>query len=92
MTVTVSVSDLRNNISLYLERVMKGARVIIRDEKKDIAIAQITQTFSFDKKMYEKALQKAAGIFSSDNHPEWSTKSKIIDWVTRNRLSDERHF
>ncbi len=71
---------------------MKGARVIIRDEKKDIAIAQITQTFSFDKNMYEKVLQKAAGIFSAENHPEWSTKSKVTDWVTKSRLSDDRTF
>ncbi len=92
MTLTVSVSDLRNNISLYLDRVMKGTRVIVRDEKKDVAIAQITQTFSFDKNMYEKVLQKAAGIFTSENHPEWSTKSNITDWVTKSRLSDDRLF
>ena len=92
MTLNVSVSELRNNISLYLERVMKGARVVIRDEKKDLAIAQITKTFSFDKNMYEKVLRKAAGIFSAEDHQEWSTKSKITEWLSKNRLSDDRSF
>ena len=92
MTVTVSVSELRSNMSHYLEKVMKGALVLIRDEKRDVAIAQITQTSSFDKDTYEKTLRKAAGIFSVENHPEWSTKSQVINWVTKNRLSDERAF
>jgi len=92
MTVTVSVSDLRSNISQYLERVMKGTRVLIRDEKKDISIAQITRTSVFDKDMYEKVLKKAAGVITVQNHPEWNTKNDVINWVTKNRLSDERSF
>lgn len=71
---------------------MKGTRIIIRDEKKDIAIAQITQTFSFDKNMYEKVLQKAAGIFTLENHPEWNTESNVTNWVIKSRLSDDRSF
>ncbi len=90
MTVTVSVSDLRSNISEYLARVMKGTRVLIRDEKKNISIAQITRTFVFDKTLYEGALKKAAGILTAKNHPEWSTKSHVTQWVTKSRLSDER--
>ncbi|HUD44823.1 MAG TPA: hypothetical protein VMR41_04730 [Patescibacteria group bacterium] len=92
MTVTVSVSDLRSNISQYLERVMKGTRVLIRDEKRDISIAQITRTSIFDKDMYEKVLRKAAGVITVQNHPEWSTKNDVVNWVTKNRLSDERSF
>lgn len=92
MTLTVSVSDLRNNISSYLERVIKGTRVLIRDEKRNITIAQITNTSFFDKNMYEKVLQKAAGIFTSENHPEWKTKLNINNWITKNRLGDERSF
>lgn len=92
MTLTVSVSELRSNISQYLERVMKGTRVLIRDEKRDVTIAQITQASFFDKAMYEKVLRKAAGIFTEENHPEWRTQSKISDWLTKNRLSDERSF
>jgi len=92
MTLTVSVSDLRGNISQYLERVMKGTRVLIRDEKRDITIAQITQMRSFDKEAYEKALRKAAGIFTAENHPEWKTKSDVIKWLEKSRLADERSF
>jgi len=92
MTLTVSVSELRNNISLYLERVVKGTRVLIRDEKREMTIAQITKASFFDKNIYEKVLQKAAGLFTQTNHPEWKTKSNVINWVRKNRLSDERSF
>ena len=92
MTLTVSVSELRNNISGYLDKVMKGSRVLIRDEKRNIPIAQITQTSSFDKIMYENVLRKTGGIFTAKNHPEWATKKKVIDWVTKSRLQSERKF
>lgn len=92
MTLTVSVSDLRSNISSYLERVMKGAQVLIRDEKKDVTIARITQISFFDKKMYEKTLRRAAGVFSLKNHPEWGTKFRLTSWLTKSRLFSERSF
>lgn len=92
MSVTVSVSQLRNNISLYLEKAMQGMLVIVRDDKKDKAIAQITQTRSFNKDAYEKALRKAAGVFTAENHPEWRTKSDVVKWLEKSRLADERSF
>jgi len=92
MAITVSVSDLRNNISNHLEKVMQGTRVLVRDEKRNITIAEIIHTSSFDKNSYEKALQKAAGIFSAENHPEWKTKKDITQWVNKSRLSDQRSF
>ena len=92
MTLTVSVSDLRNNISSYLDKVVKGNRVLIRDEKRDKTIAQIIPTTDFDKDAYEKELTKASGVFTAKNHPEWATKKKVIEWVTKNRLKDERKF
>lgn len=92
MTLTVSVSQLRNNISSYLEKVLSGNRVIIHDEKRGVTIAQITQAYSFDKNLYEKTLSKAAGIFLSENHPEWKSRADVIKWLTKNRLSDERSF
>lgn len=92
MTLTVSVSELRNNFSNYLEKVMKGTRVLVRDEKRDITIAEIIHTVTFDKETYEKALRKAAGTFSSDNHPEWVDQKNIVDWITKSRLSDQRSF
>ena len=54
MTLTVSVSELRNNISNYLEKVMKGTRVVVCDEKRGINIAEIIHTSTFDKDTYEK--------------------------------------
>lgn len=92
MTLTVSVSELRGNISQYLDRVTNGARLLVRDEKRDLTIAQITKTSLFDKNTYEAVLKKAAGIFTAENHPEWETKSKVEDWITSNRLQDERAF
>ncbi|MBI2327195.1 hypothetical protein HYU92_02645 [Candidatus Curtissbacteria bacterium] len=92
MTLTVSVSELRKNISGYLDKVIKGNRVLIRDEKKNKTIAQITQTFTFDKDAYERALRKASGVFTAKNHPEWATKKKVIDWVKNNRIKNQRTF
>jgi hypothetical protein len=92
MTLTVSVSELRTNFSTYLERVAKGARVLIRDEKKNVTVAQITQAFCFDKDMYEKTLRKAAGVLTKENHPEWNTSAKVSAWLTKNRIADERSF
>ncbi len=92
MTLTVSVSELRNNISGYLERVLQGTRVLVRDEKRNITIAQIKATTTFDKQMYERALQKAAGIFSEEKHLEWKTQTDTSNWVQKNRLQDERSF
>ena len=92
MTLTVSVSDLRNNISNYLEKVMNGTKVLVRDEKRGITIAEIVQTSTFDKDMYEKTLRKAAGTFNEKDHPEWKTQEDVISWVTNSRVSDERSF
>ena len=92
MTLTVSVSALRNNISAYLARALRGTRVLIRDEKRQKTIAQITHIRSFDKQAYERALKKAAGVFSAKNHPEWSTQKDVAEWVQASRLSDERTF
>ncbi len=92
MTLTVSVSDLRGNISQYLERVMKGTRVLIRDEKRDVTIAQITPTATFDKEAFGKALKEARGIFTAGNHPEWKTKEDIIKWVEQERKAADRTF
>ena len=92
MTLTVSVSELRNNISGYLDKVVKGSRVLIRDEKRNMPIAQITQASAFDKTMYEKVLRKASGVFTAKNHPEWATKKKVVDWVIKSRLTADRTF
>ena len=92
MTLTVSISDLKNNISDYLEKVMKGTRVFVRGEKRGITVAELIQIVTFDKVSYEKTLRKVAGIFSSENHPEWKTKNDVVNWVSKNRVADERTF
>ena len=89
---TVSVSELRNNMSHYLDRVVKGTCVLIRDEKRGITIAQLTKTSAFDKDTYEKTLRRSAGVFSEDNHPEWKTKAAVTSWLEKIRLADERSF
>lgn len=89
---SVSVSELRNNISHYLDRVARGNRLIIRDEKRNVAVAQLTCAPSFDRHLYEKSLREAAGVFSEKNHPEWETSEKVSEWLTKNRSVDERSF
>lgn len=92
MTLTVSISQLRNNIADYLEKVIEGNRVIIRDEKKDTVIAELTKAKSFDKDTFERSLRKAAGVFSAENHPEWKRKTDVVEWVRKNRLANQRSF
>lgn len=92
MIVIASVSQLRNNIADYLDKVMKGARVLVRDEKRNITIAEIVQSRSFDKTAYQQALDSAAGVFSGKNHPEWKTQKDISSWLAKNRLADQRSF
>lgn len=92
MPLTVSVSQLRNNLSDYLGKARNGTSVLVRDEKKDVIIAEISQTSNFNKDAYERVLKKSAGILSESNHPEWKTQQKVIDWLTNSRQSDERNF
>lgn len=92
MTVTVSVSQFRNNMADYLEKVMQGNRVLIRDEKKDVPIAELKKTKSFDKDAFERSLRKAAGVFTAKNHPEWRTKTDVINYVRKTRLANQRSF
>lgn len=92
MIYTVSVSELRSNIALYLDRVTNGAKVVIRDEKKGVNIAQISQAVEFDPNAYEIVLRKVAGVLKSENHPEWDTEEDISRWLRTQRLNDERSF
>ncbi len=92
MTLTVSISELRNNLALYLDQVARGDNLVIRDEKKNLEIAQVTKTKSFNSAAYEQAMRRAAGVFTAENHPEWVTKSKVIKWLRKSRLSDDRSF
>jgi len=92
MPITVSITELRKNIASYLDKVSQGTKVLIRDEKKAITIAQITPTSSFNKDSFERSLRKAAGVFSEKNHPEWKTKTDVITWLNKSRLRNQRTF
>lgn len=92
MILSVSVSELRSNFSDYLDRVLKGTKIIIRDEKRNIAVAELSQTSNFDSKLYQTALAHAAGTLTDQNHPEWQTKEAVNTWLHQQRKSADRTF
>jgi len=92
MNITVSISEFRNNISDYLDQVKAGHTVILRDEKKDETVAQVTGKKKWDPIEYKKMLKRVAGTFTAKNHPEWATKKKVEKWLRQSRLNAERHF
>lgn len=65
MTITVSISEFRNNISDYLNQVKAGHTVILRDEKKDETVAEVTGKKKWDPVAYEKMLRRVAGTFTA---------------------------
>ncbi len=92
MTLTVSVSELRNNLAQYLERVTNGANLLVRDEKKNRLVAELIGKKQFDPDSFERALRSSAGVFTAKNHPEWATKKDVIKWLEDTRKASERHF
>lgn len=92
MTFTVSISEFRNNISSYLARVKQGDQLLIKDDKKKVTVAQLSKVHAFDKNSYQQVLARAAGIFTAENHPEWATKNKVIAWLRKTRLANQRSF
>lgn len=92
MTLTVSISELRNDLAQYLERVANGANLLVRDEKKNRLVAELIGKKEFDPEAFEKALRKAAGAFTAENHPEWATKKDVVRWLENTRKASERHF
>lgn len=92
MTLTVSISELRNNLAEYLERVANGANLLVRDEKKEKLVAELVGKKEFNPVSFKKALRAAAGVFTIKNHPEWRTKRDVIRWLKKERLASERHF
>ena len=92
MTYTVSVGDFRNNLSDYLAMVRLGNSLVIKDERKNEEIVEVIPKKKFDVESYLKTLHEVAGTFTAKNHPEWATKAKVIKWLEKSRLADERHF
>lgn len=89
MTITISISELRNNISAYLTKASSGTNIIIRDDKRSKYIAQITGINEFNKKEYEQALSSYAGSLS-EKHKEWRTKASLNKWIRSTRKQSDR--
>lgn len=92
MTLTVSISQFRQNIADYIAKAAAGHKVIVKDEKKDQEIVELVGKKQFDPQAFEKSLSAAAGIFTEDNHPEWKTKKDVVNWVRKSRKSADRKF
>ena len=92
MTLTVSISQFRNNISGYLDKAARGMEIVIRDEKRGQEVAQLTARKKFDLESFKKVLKKTAGVFTAENHPEWRTKEDVIKWVEKGRAAADRTF
>ncbi len=92
MTITVSISDFRQNISDYISQVQAGNTVVLKDEKKGIEVAEMKGKKQFDPVAFDRALRRAAGVFTAKNHPEWRTKRDIVRWLEKSRKADDRNF
>jgi antitoxin (DNA-binding transcriptional repressor) of toxin-antitoxin stability system len=92
MTLTVSISEFRNNLSQYLEKVADGTNLLVRDEKKNKLVAQISAKKEFDPVSFERTLRGVGEVFTGENHPEWRTKKDVINWLRKSRLASDRHF
>lgn len=90
MTITVSISKFRQNISDYLAQVQTGHTIILKDEKKGKEMATVAVKKKFDPVSFTKALKSAAGSLTAENHPEWRTKRQVIKWVEESRAFAER--
>lgn len=56
MTLTVSISEFRNNMSSYLEKVADGDKLLVRDEKKNKLVSEIIGRKEFDPDAFQRAL------------------------------------
>lgn len=92
MTITVSISQFRQNIASYIEKAKAGNTIILKDEKKDQQLVQLVGKKKFDPIAFGKALEAAAGVFTAKNHPEWKTKRDVIKWVEQGRKAADRSF
>ncbi|MBI4096105.1 MAG: hypothetical protein HY425_00115 [Candidatus Levybacteria bacterium] len=92
MTLTVSVSQFRQHLSDYIAKAKDGYTVILKDEKKNEEIVQLLPRKKFDPEAFEKSLDRAAGVFTAENHPEWATKKDVVNWLKKTRKNFDRKF
>ena len=92
MIINVSISQFRQNIADYIDKARKGYTVVLEDEKKDLQIAQLVGKKKFNPETFGLALKAAAGVFTVENHPEWTTKDEVVKWVKEGRKASDRTF
>lgn len=92
MTITVSISEFRQNISSYLAKLRTGDTIVLKDEKKGEEVAEIVEKKKWDPVAFRKALREAAGVITAKNHPEWRTKKQVIRWVEESRGGWKKRF
>jgi prevent-host-death family protein len=92
MTITVSISQFRQNLSDYIARAQKGHTVILKDKKRGRSLIQLVTRKEFNPQSFADSLKNTAGIFTTENHPEWKTKEKVVGWLKQQRNQSERSF
>lgn len=92
MTITVSISDFRQNIAQYLAQTKAGHTLLLKDNKKGEIIATLTGRKKFNPEVFGRTLRSVAGTFTAKNHPEWKTKKNVIRWVEKSRKLADRSF
>lgn len=92
MTITVSISKFRQDLSNYLIKVKGGHSIILKDDKKGVEVAEITGISKYDHKSYCDMLDRVAGSIRAKNHPEWATVKKVEKWLRNNRMKSDRKF
>ena len=90
MTITVSISDFRENISSYLSRVQQGNKIILTDKKRGEIVAEVIKRDKTELEEYREMLKQVAGTFTAKNHPEWATRRKVNQWLRKTRLNSNR--
>lgn len=92
MTITVSISQFRQNISEYLAQAQLGHTIILKDEKRGSEIAEIVGKKRWNPQAFYRAIDRVAGVFTAERHPEWRTKRQVIRWVEEGRKAADRTF
>lgn len=92
MTITVSISQFRRRLSDYIDKARNGSTVVVRDEKTDQDLVQVTGRKQWDPEAFRRTLYRVAGSISVKDHPEWATPSKISRWLRKERKAAEGHF
>lgn len=92
MTYAVPISDFRQHLSEYIQKARQGETVIVKDGKRKQELVRLVPGQRWDPVAYERALRRAAGVFTAKNHPEWATLKKVHQWLRKTRLASNRDF